>query len=115
MKFDSIINWNSPRVLICDNFLTTTEFKVSRLLITSSDVIHSFSIPSLGLKVDRVPGRINQIFLSPINKGIYLGICSEICGANHAFMPITIKVLRIRETILIRKIHLIFIITKLLS
>nr|QBS00749.1 cytochrome c oxidase subunit II [Philotrypesis sp. TL-2019] len=62
-----------------------------RFLISSLDVIHSFTIPSLGSKVDAVPGRINQINLFMKRPGIYFGQCSEICGVNHSFMPIAIE------------------------
>jgi len=61
-----------------------------RFLVTSSDVLHSWAVPSLGIKVDAVPGRLNQIIVQPIKSGIFFGQCSEICGANHGFMPITI-------------------------
>nr|QUE27109.1 cytochrome c oxidase subunit II [Scatoglyphus polytrematus] len=65
---------------------------VSRLLVSSTDVIHSFALPSLGLKVDAVPGRVNQLFMSPSRLGLFFGQCSEICGSNHSFMPISMKV-----------------------
>jgi cytochrome c oxidase subunit 2 len=61
-----------------------------RLMITSADVIHSWAVPALGVKVDAVPGRINQTFLYINEPGRYFGQCSEICGANHGFMPIEI-------------------------
>jgi cytochrome c oxidase subunit 2 len=64
----------------------------SRLLITSTDVIHSFALPSIGLKVDALPGRINQLFSNPSRVGRFFGQCSEICGSNHSFMPIRVKV-----------------------
>nr|ARO34933.1 cytochrome c oxidase subunit II [Pachycephus cruentatus] len=62
-----------------------------RLLISSLDVIHSWTIPSLGIKVDATPGRINQINLFSNRPGLFFGQCSEICGANHSFMPIIIE------------------------
>jgi cytochrome c oxidase subunit 2 len=62
-----------------------------RFLITSSDVIHSWTIPSLGIKVDATPGRLNQITTSILRTGVFYGQCSEICGINHAFMPIVLK------------------------
>ena len=64
-----------------------------RVLVTGGDVIHSFAVPSLGIKVDAVPGRLNQSHFYPLNLGTYYGQCSEICGANHSFMPIEIEVL----------------------
>lgn len=62
------------------------------MLITSTDVIHAFALPTLGLKVDALPGRINQLFTNPSRVGLYYGQCSEICGSNHSFMPISLKV-----------------------
>ncbi len=59
-----------------------------RTLVTSNDVIHSWTIPSLGIKVDALPGRLNQIFLFSKRIGLYTGQCSEICGTNHSFIPI---------------------------
>jgi cytochrome c oxidase subunit 2 len=61
-----------------------------RILVTSNDVLHSWAVPSLGIKVDAVPGRLNQVIVQPLRSGIFFGQCSEICGANHGFMPITI-------------------------
>ena len=61
-----------------------------RVLVTSDDVIHSWTVPSFGLKMDAVPGRLNQTFLNISRPGIFYGQCSEICGINHGFMPITI-------------------------
>lgn len=62
-----------------------------RLLILSDDVIHSFAVPSLGVKVDAIPGRLNQINLLINRPGLYYGQCSEICGVNHRFIPIVIE------------------------
>jgi len=70
-----------------------------RLLVTSSDVIHSWAVPSLGIKVDAVPGRLSQAFLYIKRKGVFFGQCSEICGINHGFMPITVKVVNPKEYI----------------
>nr|QBS00745.1 cytochrome c oxidase subunit II [Philotrypesis sp. TL-2019] len=79
------------RLLDVDNRLILPFNYQIRLLISSLDVIHSFTIPSLGSKVDAVPGRINQINLFMKRPGIYFGQCSEICGVNHSFMPIVIE------------------------
>lgn len=62
------------------------------LLVTSSDVIHSFSLPSFNLKMDAVPGRINQVFFCPDRVGVFVGYCRELCGAGHAYMPIVVEV-----------------------
>ncbi len=61
-----------------------------RFLITSGDVLHSWAIPSLGIKIDAVPGRLNQVLGLCMYPGVYYGQCSELCGASHGFMPIVI-------------------------
>nr|BBJ70647.1 cytochrome c oxidase subunit II [Benedenia seriolae] len=63
-----------------------------RLLITSSDVIHSFSVPDLGIKSDAIPGRINQVVYVPDHLGVFIGYCSELCGAGHSYMPIVVEI-----------------------
>lgn len=96
-EFDSIMeNEKIPRLLNCDKRLIIPYKTNSRLLLFSTDVIHSFRIPSIGLKVDALPGRINQLFVNPSRIGIFFGQCSEICGANHSFIPISIKVVDIK-------------------
>lgn len=81
----------SPRLLEVDNRMVVPVQNSVRVLVSSSDVLHSWAVPSLGVKMDAVPGRLNQItFLSP-RSGIFYGQCSEICGANHSFMPIVIE------------------------
>jgi len=65
-----------------------------RLVITADDVLHSFSVPAFGIKVDAVPGRLNQIGLLVERSGVYFGQCSELCGVNHGFMPIKIIVIK---------------------
>jgi len=82
-------------MLSCNKHLVLPLEKTRRLLITARDVIHSFSIPSMGLKVDAVPGRVNQIFVNPNRLGYFFGQCSEICGSYHSFMPIIVKVYRV--------------------
>lgn len=62
-----------------------------RLLVTAADVIHSWTVPALGVKADAIPGRLNQLRLVASRPGVYYGQCSEICGANHSFMPIVIE------------------------
>lgn len=62
-----------------------------RLLVSSADVIHSWAVPSLGIKVDACPGRLNQIGLKINRLGVFYGQCSEICGVNHSFMPIAVE------------------------
>nr|AWD27329.1 cytochrome c oxidase subunit 2 [Echinococcus granulosus] len=62
------------------------------LVVTSSDVIHSFSVPSLNLKMDAVPGRLNHLFFCPSQHGSFVGYCAELCGVNHSVMPIVVEV-----------------------
>lgn len=68
-----------------------------RLLITSDDVLHSFSVPAFGIKLDAVPGRLNQVSTFIKDYGVFFGQCSELCGANHGFMPIEIFVVPLRQ------------------
>lgn len=83
-----------PRNLAVNNEVLVPVNKVIHLLVTSSDVIHSWTIPSFGSKVDAVPGRINATWFKPTKEGIYFGQCSELCGKDHAFMPIAIRVVK---------------------
>nr|AWW03121.1 cytochrome c oxidase subunit II [Cichlidogyrus halli] len=76
-----------------DNPLIISYGSPTRLLVTASDVIHSFSVPDLGLKVDAVPGRINQVVVTPSRVGSFVGYCSEICGTGHSYMPIVVEVI----------------------
>jgi cytochrome c oxidase subunit 2 len=79
------------RLLEVDNRLVLPSRSHIRLLITASDVIHSWAVPSFGIKLDACPGRLNQTSLYSLKSGIYYGQCSEICGVNHAFMPIVVE------------------------
>jgi len=81
------------RLLEVDNPIFLPRGEYIRLLVTGGDVIHSFCIPTLGVKVDAVPGRLNQIYFFPLNLGRFYGQCSELCGANHRFMPIKLEVI----------------------
>lgn len=80
------------RLLAVDNSLTIPFNKPTRFLVTANDVIHSWAVPSLGVKIDACPGRINSVTVIPKRAGIFYGQCSEICGVNHAFMPIVVEV-----------------------
>jgi len=94
-EFDSMIDRDIfviPRLLFCSSDFYIPVNSTSRFLITSTDVIHAFALPTLGLKVDALPGRINQLFSNPSRVGHYYGQCSEICGSNHSFIPISLKV-----------------------
>nr|AEP27728.1 cytochrome c oxidase subunit II [Otiorhynchus rugosostriatus] len=97
INFDSYmipINELKPfnfRLLEVDNRMVIPFLTNIRLIVTSADVIHSWTIPSLGMKIDGTPGRLNQTTFSTNRTGILFGQCSEICGANHSFMPIMIE------------------------
>lgn len=80
-----------PHLLAVDNEIVVPVNKVVRLQITSADVIHSFSVPSLGFRKDAVPGRLNQTWFKADKLGVFYGQCSRLCGKNHAFMPIAIR------------------------
>nr|QNG56212.1 cytochrome c oxidase subunit II [Pediacus sp. MJ-2020] len=79
------------RLLDVDNRIIIPFESQIRMLITSTDVIHSWTIPSLGVKMDATPGRLNQISFSSNRTGLFYGQCSEICGTNHSFMPIVLE------------------------
>lgn len=97
IEFDSYINnyrennKNKFRLINTDNNLVIPYNLQRRILVTSTDVIHSWTIPSLGVKVDATPGRLNQTNFYINRPGLFFGQCSEICGANHSFIPITIE------------------------
>lgn len=74
------------RLLEVDNRVVVPAKTHLRIIVTSADVLHSWAVPSLGVKCDAVPGRLNQISISVQREGVYYGQCSEICGTNHAFM-----------------------------
>lgn len=79
------------RLLEVDNRTTLPIEADIRILITSQDVLHSWAVPSLGVKTDAIPGRLNQAILASIRPGLFYGQCSEICGSNHSFIPIVLE------------------------
>lgn len=83
-----------PRNLAVDNEILVPVNKVVHVLVTSSDVIHNWTVPSFGSKVDAVPGRITSTWFQATREGIYFGQCSELCGKDHAFMPIAVRVVK---------------------
>jgi len=91
LEFDSYIVTRNFRLLETDNSVVLPVKSHICSLTTSSDVIHSWAVPSLGLKRDSIPGRLNQIFFLIHRSGVYYGQCSEICGTNHRFMPIKLE------------------------
>ena len=81
-----------PRLLTVDNELVVPVNKIVHVLVTGADVIHAFAVPSFGIKIDAVPGRINETWFKATREGLFHGQCSELCGKNHAFMPISVRV-----------------------
>nr|YP_054546.2 cytochrome c oxidase subunit II [Squilla mantis]AAT69295.2 cytochrome c oxidase subunit 2 [Squilla mantis] len=82
---------NGFRLLDVDNRAVLPMNTQIRVLITAADVIHSWTVPSLGVKADAIPGRLNQVSFMMNRPGLFYGQCSEICGANHSFMPIVVE------------------------
>lgn len=85
------------RLLSVDNPVVVPVDAIVKVIVTSEDVLHSFAVPSLGIKKDAVPGRINETWFQIAKPGVYYGQCSELCGAKHGFMPIAIKVVSREE------------------
>lgn len=81
-----------PRLLAVDNFVVVPEDTKVRVIVTADTVIHAWAVPAFGVKIDAVPGRLNELWFEVTEPGIYYGQCSELCGARHAFMPIGVKV-----------------------
>lgn len=81
-----------PRLLAVDNEVVVPVGKTVRLLVTAADVIHSWTIPAFGVKMDAIPGRINEAWFKADKEGLYYGQCSELCGKDHAYMPIAVRV-----------------------
>lgn len=85
------------RLLDVDNRVVIPSQENIRALITSADVLHSWALPSLGLKIDAIPGRLNQFVFTIIMNSIIHGQCSEICGVNHSFIPIVLEAVRLKD------------------
>ncbi|MDP2119743.1 MAG: cytochrome c oxidase subunit II [Hoeflea sp.] len=81
-----------PRLLAVDNELVVPVGKTVRLLVTAADVLHAFAMPAFGVKMDAVPGRLNETWFKADIEGLYYGQCSELCGKDHAYMPIAVRV-----------------------
>nr|AFA45414.1 cytochrome c oxidase subunit II [Chlorocebus cynosuros]AOR40624.1 cytochrome c oxidase subunit II [Chlorocebus cynosuros] len=90
------LNPGDLRLLEVDNRVVLPIEAPVRMMITSQDVLHSWTIPTLGLKTDAVPGRLNQTTFTATRPGVYYGQCSEICGANHSFMPIVAELIPLK-------------------
>jgi cytochrome c oxidase subunit 2 len=100
-EFDSIMlqdkdrqkmNPVPPRLLAVDNAMVVPVNKVVRVQTIGADVIHAFAVPSFGIKIDAIPGRLNEVWFKATREGVYYGQCSELCGKDHAFMPIEVRV-----------------------
>lgn len=97
-EFDSLMAENKqPRLLGVDNEMVVPVDKVVRVQTTGADVIHSFAIPAFGIKIDAIPGRLNETWFKATKTGMFYGQCSELCGKDHAFMPIAIRVVSDQE------------------
>jgi cytochrome c oxidase subunit 2 len=92
-EYDSLMAHDKqPRMLAVDNELVVPVNKVVRVQVTGADVIHSFGVPAFGMKVDAIPGRLNETWFKATKTGVFYGQCSELCGRDHAFMPIAVRV-----------------------
>jgi cytochrome c oxidase subunit 2 len=104
LEFDSLLvrdtkalRPDQPRLLGVDNEMVVPVNKNIHLITTGSDVIHAFAVPSFGIKIDSIPGRLNETWFRATREGIYYGQCSELCGKDHAFMPIAVRVVSEQE------------------
>ena len=97
-EFDSLMAADKqPRLLGVDNEMVVPVNKVIRVQTTGADVIHSFAVPSFGIKIDAIPGRLNETWFKATKTGMFYGQCSELCGKDHAFMPIAVRVVSDQE------------------
>jgi cytochrome c oxidase subunit 2 len=97
-EFDSLMAQDKqPRLLGVDNEMVVPVNKVIRVQTTGADVIHAFALPAFGVKIDAIPGRLNETWFKATKTGMYYGQCSELCGKDHAFMPIAIRVVNDQE------------------
>jgi cytochrome c oxidase subunit 2 len=98
MTFDSLmvedadLKEGQPRLLAVDNDVVVPVGKTVRVIVTATDVIHNWAIPAFGMKMDAIPGRLNEAWFRADKTGIFYGQCSELCGQRHAFMPIAVRV-----------------------
>ena len=97
-EFDSLMAQDKqPRLLGVDNEMVVPVNKVIRVQVTGADVIHAFAMPAFGVKIDAIPGRLNETWFKATKTGMFYGQCSELCGKDHAFMPIAIRVVDDQE------------------
>ena len=97
-EFDSLMAADKqPRLLGVDNEMVVPVNKVIRVQTTGADVIHAFAVPAFGIKIDSIPGRLNETWFKATKLGMFYGQCSELCGKDHAFMPIAVRVVSDQE------------------
>jgi cytochrome c oxidase subunit 2 len=103
-EFDSLLacdetreKCTQPRLLAVDNEIVVPVNKIVRVETTGADVIHSFAVPAFGIKIDAIPGRLNETWFKAEKTGIFYGQCSELCGKDHAYMPIEVRVVTDQE------------------
>jgi cytochrome c oxidase subunit II len=97
-EFDSLLAADKmPRLLGVDNEVVVPVNKIVRVQVTGADVIHSFAVPAFGIKIDAIPGRLNETWFKATKLGVFYGQCSELCGKDHAFMPIAVRVVNDQE------------------
>ena len=97
-EFDSLLAQDKqPRLLGVDNEMVVPVNKVIRVQTTGADVIHAFAVPAFGIKINSIPGRLNETWFKATKVGMYYGQCSELCGKDHAFMPIAVRVVEDQE------------------
>jgi cytochrome c oxidase subunit 2 len=97
-EFDSLrAAEKQPRLLGVDNEMVVPVNKVVRVQVTGADVIHAFAMPAFGVKIDAIPGRLNETWFKATKTGMFYGQCSELCGKDHAFMPIAVRVVSDQE------------------
>ena len=97
-EFDSLMSQDKkPRLLGVDNEMVVPVNKVVRVQTTGADVIHAFAVPAFGIKIDAIPGRLNETWFKATKTGMFYGQCSELCGKDHAFMPIAVRVVSDQE------------------
>ena len=99
-RFNSYLLTGQYRLLETDRRLTLQSSQITQILVTAADVLHSWTVPTIGVKADAIPGRVNKLSLVPKRPGIYYGQCREICGSNHTFIPIRMEVVFIPISIL---------------
>jgi cytochrome c oxidase subunit 2 len=103
-EFDSLLACDEthtkctpPRLLGVDNEMVVPVNKIIRVQTTGADVIHSFAVPAFGIKIDAIPGRLNETWFKATKTGMYYGQCSQLCGKDHAFMPIAVRVVEDKD------------------